>query len=231
MPDLVHLFGGRPGRREEEGLAASPAAEETPARAVGGDAGPPDTGGAGPNHGRVRRRRNGQSLVEFALVIPLLLAMVGAIVQFGMVFWAQNTLTQVVRDTGRWAATQQFPCTAASTTQVNTEANLVATNSSLFGYSSTTPWTTTYEADDSAIASFASEGVAVTWVADHETTPTEGCPPKDNQAVYHVTIKINHTVPTFFPGMQYLPGLGTCTSSGCQIVLSSTAQFRMEPAP
>ena len=30
----------------------------------------------------------------------------GGIIQFGIIFWGQNTLTQVARDTGRWASTQ-----------------------------------------------------------------------------------------------------------------------------
>ena len=70
-----------------------------------------------------------------------------------------------------------------------------------------------------------SEGVAVAWVADSYAT-TDTCPPLDNTSTYHVTIRINHTVPVFFPGMQYLPGF-----ADNKIVLSSTAQFRMEPAP
>ena len=180
-------------------------------------------------------RRGGQSVAEFALVLPVLVAMIGGIVQFGMIFWAQNTLTQVVRDTGRWAATQQGCST--STVNIAGEANTVAGNSSLIGYSTT--WTATDEtvtpgytsAGDTTVGSFTTnEAVAVAWVKDSDAT-NEGCPPTDNQSVYHVTIKINHTIPIFFPGMQYLPGLGTCDSTGCHVVLSSTAQFRMEPAP
>ena len=57
-----------------------------------------------------RRRSSGQALVEFAIVVPLLLAMVGGIIQFGILFWAQNTLTQVVRDTGRYSGSH---CTGA----------------------------------------------------------------------------------------------------------------------
>ena len=57
-----------------------------------------------------------------------------AIVQFGLVFWAQNTLTQVVRDTGRWAATQQTrPCDNGGTALV-TKADEIARRSSLLGY-------------------------------------------------------------------------------------------------
>lgn len=181
-----------------------------------------------------RIRSRAQALTEFALVAPVFIALVGGIIQFGMLFWAQNTLTQVVRDTGRWAATQQVsPCSsAAQAGAVFNQAKAVAANSSLLGYSPT-KWTAPSDAspDDAAVNSFATNNsLAVAWVADSDPG-NKGCPPQDNGAIWHVTIKINHDVPTFFPGMQYLPGLGTCDGTGCHIMLSSTAQFRMEPAP
>ena len=66
-----------------------------------------------------RRRRptggpayqRGQGLVEFALIVPALFLILGAIIQFGIWFWDQNTLNQLVRDAGRYAATVQN-CTA-----------------------------------------------------------------------------------------------------------------------
>ena len=51
------------------------------------------------------RRSAGQALAEFALVVPVLFLLLGAIIQFGIVFWNQNTLNQIVRDAGRYAAT------------------------------------------------------------------------------------------------------------------------------
>ena len=48
-----------------------------------------------------RTHGRGQSLVEFALVFPILMILVGGIIQFEIIFWAQNRLTQVARDTGR----------------------------------------------------------------------------------------------------------------------------------
>jgi Flp pilus assembly protein TadG len=154
--------------------------------------------------GKFRRGHGarGQSLVEFALVAPIVVAVIAAIIQFGVVFWAQNTLTQVVRDTGRWAATQPNCATASL---VTAQAQTIAANSSLFGYS-TVNFTPT-----------------VTWLS-----PT--CP-IDNTTVNYVYVTATQKVPTFFPGMQYLPLLGTCNSNGCSITLSSTAQFRMEPNP
>ena len=179
---------------------------------------------------RSGHRSFGQALVEFALVVPLFIALIAAIIQFGFLFWAQNTLTQVVRDTGRWAATQQAsPC--SSTVQMNavtSQANGVAANSSLFGHSA--DWTGTLSTSDSLVKSYSTNNsLAVAWVADLDPSSI-GCPPKANAAVWHVIIKVNQVVPTFFPGMAYLPGLGTCDPS-CHITLSSTAQFRMEPAP
>jgi Flp pilus assembly protein TadG len=34
--------------------------------------------------------RRGQSLVEMALILPILLLLVGGIIQFGMLFWTQD---------------------------------------------------------------------------------------------------------------------------------------------
>lgn len=187
----------------------------------------------------VRRRRSrtlGQSLAEFALVFPVFIALIGGIIQFGMVFWAQNTLTQVARDTGRWEATQQpsgTDCTSGASA-LGTQADLIARNASLFGYSAGEFTSTSVQTSAAAVTSYSSaDSLAVAWT--HDTNPIESpsqhCPPTSNAAVWHVTIRLNHTVPTFFPGMQYLPGLGTCDSSGCHIQLSSTVQYRMEPAP
>lgn len=177
------------------------------------------------------RRSKGQSLVEFAIVFPVVIAIIGGIVQFGVIFWAQNTLTQVVRDAGRWEATQQTTPCSSGASALGIQAESIAGNSSLFGYSSgefTTP--TVYTTDASVNAFATSNAMAVAWVHDSAETPAQ-CPPGANTAVWHVTIKMNQRIPTFFPGMQYLPALGTCDASGCRLTLSSTAQFRMEPAP
>jgi Flp pilus assembly protein TadG len=169
-----------------------------------------------------RSRSRGQSLVEFALVAPIVIAVIAAIIQFGVVFWAQNTLTQVVRDTGRWAATQPAAVTTdcKDATAVIAQANNIASNSSLIGYSTakftaTANWTTS------------------TWTTptDPPTSSTTTTCPTKNTTVTYVHITATQQVPTFFPGMEYLPLLGTCDNTGCHITLSSTAQFRMEPNP
>ena len=169
-------------------------------------------------------------------MLPVLVALLGGIIQFGVIFWAQNTLTQVARDTGRWAATQVTSCTASptaspwSTAQANvlTQAQNSASQSSLIGYPPSVGWNLyAYP-----MAASTTEGVAVAYTDATSGTPsTDKCPPPDNQQIWFVTVQINHSVPIFFPGLQYLPGLGTCSGGSCNVVLSSTAQFRMEPEP
>ena len=154
----------------------------------------------------------GQGLVELALVLPVLFALVGGIIQFGLIFWGQNTLTQIVRDTGRWAATQT-DCTA--TAAVITTANQIAGSSSMIGYQTGT-WVSG--------SGTAVDTVAVAWVdATGKTPSTPGadvpCPPVNNQKVWWVTITITEQVPVFFP---FVPGDGK---------VSSSTRFRVEPSP
>jgi hypothetical protein len=128
--------------------------------------------------------------------------LIGAIVQFGIIFWGQNTLTQVARDTGRWASTQNGCSTG--TVNVLTTAKSIAASSSLIGTSSS--WTSPANVD-------------TTWSGDAGAPIPSPCPPSNNQVVAFVTITIHHRVPIFFP---WIPGDGN---------LTTVAQFRMEPHP
>jgi Flp pilus assembly protein TadG len=141
-------------------------------------------------------------LVEFAIAFPMLMLLIGAIVQFGIIFWGQNTLTQIARDTGRWASTQNG-CTAGTVDVLPTAKNIAAA-SSLIGTSST--WTSP-------------ANVLATWSGDLGGPIPSPCPPTTNQVVAYVTITIHHRVPIFFP---WIPGDGN---------LTTIAQFRMEPHP
>jgi Flp pilus assembly protein TadG len=51
-----------------------------------------------------RSQDSGQALVEFALVAPIFLLILFAIIQMGLVLGAQNSLTSAVRETARYAA-------------------------------------------------------------------------------------------------------------------------------
>jgi len=153
-------------------------------------------------HLGMRERRRGQSLVEFAIVFPVLMLIVGGIIQFGIIFWGQNTLNQVVRDTGRWAATQTDCVAASAKGPVVTTANNIAAQSSLIGYT--------------APNGITNAELTVAWRSEPPAGP---CPPQDNRDEAWVTITIQHDVPIFFP---FIPGNGQ---------ISSTTEFRMEPEP
>lgn len=156
---------------------------------------------------RIRSLRNrhsrGQALVEFALVLPLLVLIMMGVMQFGLLFWTQITLTQIARDTGRWVASQES-CVPA-TVNVGGQANLIAARSTLFGWGASNPIGL-------------SSGPTYTNLTPLPHTST-GCPPADNREVWNVTFELSHTVPVFMPLL------------GETFTLRSEVQFRMEPAP
>ena len=190
-------------------------------------------------------RSRGQSILEFALVLPILMVLLGGAIQFGVIFAAKNSLAQIARDTARWAATQTFPqCTDAATgtpPPLLYEVDQIAQVSSLIGYSagmwnagnftsygssSYTPPAPPATTPPPLPASPPNgEGVEVVWA--YETGGA--CPPTNNLKPAYVTVRVTHAVPILLPGLQYLPGLGTCDGTGCHITLGSTSEFRMEP--
>jgi len=68
--------------------------------------------------------RRGQSMVEFALVAPLFLLLVFGILDFGRLFFTQETLQHALREAGRFAVTGQHSGTSrvASIIQVAQQA-------------------------------------------------------------------------------------------------------------
>ena len=53
--------------------------------------------------GGLLRSRSGQSLVEFAMVLPLMLVVMFIITEFGRALWIKNELTQAAREGARAA--------------------------------------------------------------------------------------------------------------------------------
>jgi hypothetical protein len=182
---------------------------------------------------RVKRNRSlprrrgagrGQALTEFALVIGLFVLVVGALIQFALILWSMNTLTQVVRETARWAATQSVvPCDGTpSRNAVAAKADSIARGLSLMAYNSGS-WTTA-----GPVASTPEDGVGADWrgIPPDPTTVlfNTDCPPTDSQTAWFVKIQIRHPIPIFMPGLQFV--LPPCSSGYC---MTSTAEIRMEP--
>jgi hypothetical protein len=170
-----------------------------------------------------RARASGQAMAEFAIVFAVFMLVVGAIIQFGVIVWSINAVTQISRDTARWAVTQSAsPCdTAANRTAVATAAKAAVGRIGLAGYNPAL-WATA-----SPVDSVAAQGVGVDW-----PIPTGGpslfdtdCPPSNNSVVWFVNVRINHVVPIFLPGLQLLAP--SCGSTG--FCISSTTSLRMEP--
>ena len=160
---------------------------------------------------RSRQRSRGQSLAEFALVFPVLMLVIGGIVQLGVLFWGQNSLNQLVRDAGRYAVTEK-DCSLTSTNDIRAKITSIA--SSMGVARITLPVTITMPTSG--------ELVGAPPVADPiSSTSVAGvnCPPKTNADHVWLRISVDAQVPIFFP---VVPGGGA---------ISSSALFRMEPVP
>lgn len=170
------------------------------------------------------RHPRGQALVEFALTVGLFMLVVGGLTQFAAILWSQNTINQVARDTARWAVTQStVPCDSAGTrAAIADRANTLADQWSLMSHST---W-----ASATPVNAVPSSGVGVDWdIVDPPSgmliDPLTDCPASDNRLVWTVTLKVNHTVPIFMPGLQFIAP--SCGAPG--FCISSTADLRMEP--
>ena len=176
--------------------------------------------------------KRGQSLVEFVIILPLLLTLIGGIIQYGAILATRHALIQVSRDAGRWAATQVYtPCSTAASAappQPLTEADALAQQSRLMGYAAGDWNAASFTAYPNNTALPATppgtEGVEVVW----SYAAGQPCPTTSSTQVAWVTVRLSHRAPVFLPGFAYLPGLGTCDSTGCYLVITSTSRFRME---
>ena len=64
---------------------------------------------------RARRRPSGQALVEFAVILPVLLTLLGAAVDVARVYPAWNALEAATRDAAEYAATNDTTSASALT--------------------------------------------------------------------------------------------------------------------
>lgn len=83
---------------------------------------------------RRRRRQAGTSVVEMAIVLPLLLLLVFAIGDFGLAYTRWNSLTNAVREGARAGVVFRNPCDAATvTTEIQDTVSGFASSSGLDG--------------------------------------------------------------------------------------------------
>lgn len=121
-----------------------------------------------------RTRHGGQALAEFALILPVFMLILGAVIQFGILFWGQNTLNQIVRDAGRYAATVP-DCSAAAKADIVAKTQEIAAQANLAG----------------------TVGAITVTLPETGSDPT--CPPASNAEVVWLSISVHADVPVFFP--------------------------------
>ena len=80
---------------------------------------------------KFKNNENGQTLVEFALILPILLLLVMGIIQFGIIFSAQIGITNAAREGARVAAVgyseSEVQDTVSHTVGSHISFNLVST--------------------------------------------------------------------------------------------------------
>ena len=146
------------------------------------------------------RHSRGQSLVEFALVIPLFLVMLFGIIDIGRVIWANDALSNAAREGARFAS---------------------VTGSSLITPTSTKADIKTYTRNY-AIAAGTNVTVTVCYSAVQNSSATAGCTGDVDQSNVSndrgslVTVRVTSTVPIL---TGTLLGMGAFTVSGASTVL------------
>ena len=65
---------------------------------------------------RLWRCEQGAALVEFTLVLPILILLTAGVVQFGYMFFVQNTMQNMAREAARGIAVGELSATGSDTT-------------------------------------------------------------------------------------------------------------------
>ena len=65
---------------------------------------------------RLARHKTGNAAIEFAIVLPILVAFLMGIIEFGMIFYSQNSAQNAARDVVRQIATNRLTADKAATT-------------------------------------------------------------------------------------------------------------------
>jgi Flp pilus assembly protein TadG len=133
---------------------------------------------------RRRRDERGAELVEFALVVVLLIALLYGIISYGLILAAQSTITQAAADGAR--------------------SGIVASSSAI----------STSEAQAATDLGWMGKGTCGTSSSSHTTITcisTEvPCPSNANNECLTVTVTYNYNASPLFPE---LPGMGVITPS------------------
>ena len=131
-------------------------------------------------------RTSGQSLVEFALVLPILLLLVGGLIDLGRAFFTAVSLNSIISEGAHWAAA--YPgCVPTATDTQTTTAECQGTNSVVGRMLN--------ENRNLACDRFAELRVEPQTVTDWSTNWHNGVPIKGATVVFNVSYKVDTLMP------------------------------------
>ena len=73
--------------------------------------------------------RSGSAIIEFAILAPMIFAMLFGVIQVGLQMWSYNSLRSIVADTARYTMVEYQKSNQLSTSQIESKAIAIAVNS------------------------------------------------------------------------------------------------------
>jgi len=119
-----------------------------------------------------RRRFAGQSVVEFALLVPVFLALVGMTIDFARIYQGWVNLESATRDAAQYLATSDVDATAADYTVPGATAN--ATNDAKAKFVLDTETGSTFTRSNAATLGACTTPTLTTVTANRDTTASQG---------------------------------------------------------
>ncbi len=163
---------------------------------------------------RFRRNRRGSAAVEFALVAPVFFALLFAIIETAIIFFASQVLETVTQDSARMIMTGQAQ--TAAYTQAQFKTYLCGKIPALFTCANV-------YVDVQSYPAFASVTITDPIDAGKNFVPTMHYSP--GAAGDIVVVRVFYQWPLFVTGLGY----NISNLTGSQRLLSATAAFRNEP--
>ena len=73
--------------------------------------------------------RSGSAIIEFAILAPMIFAMLFGVIQVGLQMWSYNSLRAIVADTARYTMVEYQKSNQLTTDQIESKATAIAVNS------------------------------------------------------------------------------------------------------
>jgi Flp pilus assembly protein TadG len=169
---------------------------------------------------RFRRNRSGTAAVEFALVAPIFFAVLFAIIELALVFFASQMLETVTQDTSRLVMTGQAQ--KAEYTQAKFKEEVCAKLTVMFDCLNGV------SIDVQSYKDFATIDIAEPIVTDPKDGKKNFVPPNNYLPGVPgdiVVVRLFYKWPLFVTGL----GFNVANLSGNQRLLTATAAFQNEP--